>query len=69
MGVIVWFCANILSQAAFIGKFGEPYGSDLLNQELGPIYWGLVLLELSIYMIGIYVLGSKIKYKKSLITS
>jgi hypothetical protein len=69
MSLMVWFCANVISQAAFIGKFGEPYGRELLNQELGPLYWGLVFLELSIYLVGVYVLGSKIKHKKSLITS
>jgi len=69
MSLIMWFCANIISQAAFIGKFGEPYGRELLNQELGPIYWGLIILELSIYVIGIYALGSKLKSKKSVIFS
>ena len=69
MSLIMWFCANIISQAAFIGKFGEPYGRELLNQELGPIYWGLIVLELSIYLIGIYALGSKLKSKKPVIFS
>jgi hypothetical protein len=65
MSIIIWFCANIISQAAFMGKFGQPYGRELLNQELGPIYWGLIILELSIYLIGFYTLGSKLKLKKS----
>jgi len=69
MSLIVWFCANLISQAAFIGKFGEPYGRELLNQELGPVYWGLILLELSIYAIGIYTVGTKLKTKKSMISS
>ncbi len=69
MSLIVWFCANLISQAAFMGKFGEPYGRELLNQELGPIYWGLICLELSIYLVGIYLLGSKLKHKKALISS
>lgn len=69
MSIIVWFCANVISQAAFIGKFGQPYGKDLLNQELGPIYWVLIILELSIYVIGIYTLGSRLKHKNSLISS
>ena len=29
MGIVVWFCANLLSQAVFMGKFGEPYGREL----------------------------------------
>ncbi len=61
--LVIWFCANILSQAAFIGTFGKPYGSELLNQEIGPIYWVLICLELSIYVIGIYFLGIKFKHK------
>ena len=69
MSIIIWFCANIISQAAFMGKFGQPYGRELLNQELGPIYWGLIILELSIYLIGFYTLGSKLKPKKSPISS
>ena len=32
MGIVVWFCANLLSQAVFMGKFGEPYGRELLDQ-------------------------------------
>ena len=69
MSIIIWFCANIISQAVFMGKFGQPYGRELLNQELGPIYWGLIILELSIYLIGFYTLGSKLKLKKSPISS
>ncbi len=67
--LMIWFCANILSQAAFIGKYGKPYGSDLLNQEFGILYWVLILLELSIYLLGFYLLRIKIKDKKTIITS
>ena len=63
MSIVVWFCANLLSQAVFMGKFGEPYGRELLDQGLGPMYWGLIIVELSIYLIGIYILGSKFKQK------
>tara|TARA_Y100001970_G_C14102951_1_gene786511 strand:- start:397 stop:663 length:267 start_codon:yes stop_codon:yes gene_type:complete len=69
MGLVVWFCANLLSQAVFMGKFGEPYGKELLNQGLGPMYWGLIVIELSIYLFGIYVLGSKLKQKNLSIMS
>ena len=63
MSIVVWFCANLLSQAVFMGKFGEPYGRELLDQGLGPMYWGLIIVELSIYLVGIYILGSKFKQK------
>ena len=63
MSIVVWFCANLLSQAVFMGRFGEPYGRELLDQGLGPMYWALIIIELSIYLIGIYVLGFKFKQK------
>ena len=63
MSIVVWFCANLLSQAVFMGKFGEPYGRELLDQGLGPMYWGLIIVELSIYLVGICILGSKFKQK------
>ena len=53
MSIVVWFCANLLSQAVFMGRFGEPYGRELLDQGLGPMYWALIIIELSIYLIGI----------------
>ena len=62
--LVIWFCANILSQVVFIGKFGKPYGRELLNQEFGPLYWILIGAELSIYLFGIYFLSSKFKQKK-----
>ena len=46
-----------------MGKFGEPYGRELLDQGLSPMYWGLIIVELSIYLVGIYILGSKFKQK------
>ena len=63
MSIVIWFCANLLSQAVFIGRFGEPYGRELLDQGLGPMYWGLIIIELTIYLFGIFVLGSKFKQK------
>ena len=63
MSIVVWFCANLLSQAVFMGKFGEPYGRELLDQGLGSMYWGLIIVELSIYLVGICILGSKFKQK------
>ena len=46
-----------------MGKFGEPYGRELLDQGLGSMYWGLIIVELSIYLVGICILGSKFKQK------
>ena len=33
------------------------------DQGLSPMYWGLIIVELSIYLVGIYILGSKFKQK------
>ena len=63
MSIVIWFCANLLSQAVFMGRFGEPYGRELLDQGLGSMYWGLIIIELTIYLFGIFVLGSKFKQK------
>ena len=59
MGLLVWFCANAISQAAFMGKWGTPYGHDLLDTEIGQWYWAMLLLELAFYAIGIMVVTSK----------
>ena len=67
MLILIWFCANILSQAVFIGKFGRPYGKELLTAEIGIIYWILICVELLIYSLAIYYLKLKFKDKKSIL--
>lgn len=49
VAVVVWLCANILSQAAFMGTYGEPFTADLLLEQLGRWWWAAVALELSVY--------------------
>lgn len=59
MSLLVWFCANAISQAAFIGKWGIPYGRDLLDAELGAWYWAMIALELLFYAAGIIIVTSR----------
>ena len=59
MSLLVWFCANALSQAAFMGKWGTPYGRELLDAELGAWYWAMIALELLFYAAGIMFVTSR----------
>lgn len=49
--VMVWFSANVLSQAAFIGTHGVPYNADAMLATLGPWSWLLVTIELGVWLI------------------
>jgi len=48
--VISWFCASILSQAAFIGTHGVPYEAEAMLGALGPWSWILVTIELGVWL-------------------
>ena len=55
--VIIWFSANILSQAAFIGTHGVPYDAAQIILALGPWSWVLIAVELIVWVIfGIMIL-------------
>lgn len=49
--VMVWFSANVLSQAAFIGTHGVPYDVEAMLGALGPWSWLLVTIELGVWLI------------------
>ena len=49
--VLVWFSANVLSQAAFIGTHGVPYEAEAMLEALGPWSWLLVTIELGVWLI------------------
>ncbi|MBC8437739.1 MAG: hypothetical protein H8D82_00540 [Euryarchaeota archaeon] len=57
--VLVWFSANILSQAAFIGMHGIPYDGTLFISALGPWSWVLVVAEIGIWVTLASLLGKK----------
>jgi hypothetical protein len=49
--IVIWFCANLLSQAAHIGIYGIPYDSQMLLADLGPFAWILISVEVIIWLV------------------
>ena len=50
MIVVVWFSANLLSQAIYIGFNGEPYDANAILSVLGYWYWICIGVELAIWV-------------------
>ena len=48
--VVVWFSANLLSQAIYIGFNGEPYDANAILSGLGYWYWICIGVELFIWV-------------------
>lgn len=48
--VMIWFGANLLSQALYLGFNGEPYDANQILKSLGSWYWVCVFLELIIWL-------------------
>ena len=46
----IWFCANLLSQSAFMAIYGIPYDAITLLKSLGPIYYAIMLAELLLWV-------------------
>lgn len=59
--VIIWFSANVLSQAAFIGTHGVPYDAATILAALGPWSWVLITIEFSVWAIIGVVIMQKIR--------
>ncbi len=59
--VIIWFSANVLSQAAFIGTHGVPYDAATILAALGPWSWVLITIEFSVWVIIGVVIMQKIR--------
>ena len=49
--VLAWFSASLLSQAAYIGKYGTPYDGTMLLESLGQWSWLLFIIEGVIWLI------------------
>ena len=49
--IVIWFCANLLSQAAHIGIYGTPYDSQMLIAGLGPFAWILISVEIIFWLV------------------
>ena len=49
--IFIWFGANLLSQAVYLGFNGEPYDANQILLSLGNWYWLCVAIELAIWII------------------
>ena len=49
--VLIWFSSSILSQALFIGFYGIPYDAIDLLGGIGPAYIGLVIIEMTMWVL------------------
>jgi hypothetical protein len=47
--VVVWFSANLLSQAIYMGLHGEPYNASAMLSSIGSWYWFFIAIELVIW--------------------
>ncbi len=63
--VVIWFCANLLSQAAHIGIYGTPYDSHMLVSELGPFTWVLISVEIIFWLVISAVVAIKVTKRLS----
>ena len=48
--IVIWFCANLLSQAVHLGIYGAPYDSHMLVAEFGPFAWILISVEIIFWL-------------------
>lgn len=48
--VVIWFSANLLSQAIYIGFKGVPYDANAILSSLGYWYWACIAVELFIWV-------------------
>jgi hypothetical protein len=49
--VLIWFSSSILSQALFIGFYGIPYDAIDLFEGIGPAYIGLIIIEMTLWVL------------------
>jgi len=49
--VIIWFSANLLSQAVYMGLHGAPYDAVSLLQSIGAWYWVLFAIEMCVWIL------------------
>ena len=49
--VLIWFSSSILSQALFIGFYGIPYDAIDLFGDIGPAYIGLIIIEITMWIL------------------
>ena len=50
--LLAWFCANLLSQSLYMGRYGLPYDAQTMLKGLGPLYVPLLVLEGALWVAG-----------------
>ncbi len=56
--IAIWFGANLLSQAIYIGFNGQPYDANAILSSLGYWYWVCIAIELFIWLaLGLLVIN------------
>ena len=70
MIILIWFCANLLSQAIFVGLNDYPYGAESILNKLEDWHWALVGVELliCIFLVKVFLQKFFTFYKVSLNT-
>ena len=48
--VVIWFSSSLLSQAAYMALYGVPYDAVTLLKQFGPLYYAVLIIELSMWV-------------------
>ncbi|HJL97860.1 MAG TPA: hypothetical protein QF401_06875 [Candidatus Poseidoniaceae archaeon] len=48
--VVVWFSSSLLSQAAYMALYGVPYDAVTFLKQFGPLYYVVMVVELSMWV-------------------
>lgn len=68
--VFVWFASSLFSQSLYMGFNGVPYDALALLEELGPLYYAVLVVELLIWIgLGSLVLKKLVKKAGSALTT
>ena len=54
--VLIWFSSSLLSQSAYMATHGLPYDAVSMLKSLGPVYYLVVLLEITLWL-GLLTMG------------
>ena len=54
--VLIWFSSSLLSQSAYMATHGLPYDAVSMLKSLGPVYYLVVLLEITLWL-GLLAMG------------
>jgi hypothetical protein len=68
-GILVWFSSSLMSQALYMGFYGMPYDAIELLGGVGPVYYLLIIIELSMWALLAALSFSKVMRRVKLKTS